>query len=101
MQYAVFIVMIASSIRQFWSFFCYSVFQFIKLIATFSKIDGFTLRKELINYTFPILSNGEKNFLRMKSRIRNNWKSIVLKSIAFSMHILIQNPSLISSDNSL
>ena len=31
----------ASSVRKFWPFFYYGDFQFIKLIAIFSKIDGF------------------------------------------------------------
>ena len=93
------IVVIASSIRQFWSFFYYGVFQFIKLIAIFCRIDDFILRS-LVDYIFSILLNRQKNFLRMKFRLRDSWSFIILKSSAFSMHILIQNPSLISSDKS-
>ena len=63
------IVVMASSVHQFWSFFCYGVFQFIKLIEIFCRIDGFILRKKLIiDYSFPILPNGQKNFLRVKSK---------------------------------
>ena len=53
-----YIVMMTSSVRQF-SFFYYGVFQFIKLIAMFSKINDFTLRKKfIVNYIFLIPLNG-------------------------------------------
>lgn len=54
-----YIVVMISLVRQFWPYFCYGGFQFIKLITVFGRIDDFTLRKELIvNYIFLIPSNG-------------------------------------------
>ena len=52
------------------------------------------LKELTIKYTFSIPPNGQKNFFRRVTvQVSRRLKSIVLKSI----HILIQNPSLVSN----
>ena len=91
------IIVIASSVRHFWLFFCYSVFQFIKLIAIFSKIDGFTLRKKLIvNLSNP---TNKRTFFGWSPEFAI--EDLLSLNHAFLMNILIQSPSLVSSQVSL
>ena len=81
------IVVMVSSICQFWPFFCYGVFQFIKLIANyFSKLMASTLKKELISR----LHLSKYNWV--KSRFHDNLLSlnqVKKKKKSISIHILI------------
>ena len=69
------------------------IFQFIKLISIFYRIDDFILKKASIDNDRIYLSNPKwtKEFSSGNPLycLRDNWRSIILKSSAFSIHIYI------------
>ena len=73
----------ASSIRQFWLCFCYTAFNLSSWLQYFPKLIVSPEKGAHSRLHFPIPSNGQKNFLQVKSRLCDSWSFIVLKSSAF------------------